>query len=139
MSSVNFTANTSGYLGGGASLRGGQLVSVNFDDNEATDAGGGLHVVKLASDPRTLSYIGGRISGNSAADGAGLHCTVGGALEDLTVEDNTATGGGGGLWMWGAGNSDETLLASNLSVLGNTAAVGVGSISADRRGSPTPT
>lgn len=99
----------------------GLRFSVNtVSRNQAGRSGGGVYLLRAA----TASVSGGQLDRNLAEDGAGLSAVDCNALtvEAATVNSNTASGLGGGLYIDGG----TSVLLDELTVRDNTAASGAG-------------
>ena len=109
---VVFRANT----GWGASF---QESLSTFRDVDFLDTEGSGLVVSYAA---RVNWEGGRLQGNRAARGAGIHIFAGGCCSgsvygrDLVFEDNVATEAGGGAWV---GGDLAYFSASNVTFLRN--------------------
>jgi hypothetical protein len=93
--------------------------STTFDGNTADDIGGGV----LALNATDLSGV--EVTSNEAVFGGGvaLYAAEGlSSLDDATISRNSATSGGGGLWLY----SYDSLTVSSVDLVGNSAANGAG-------------
>lgn len=107
--SGNSANNGGGISTGGTAIIGTSIIS----DNSANGTGGGI-----SHTYGTLSVDTSTISGNtSGTEGAGLAATSNFTLTNSTVNDNVASGGGGGIYNGTA--ADSTISTSTIS--GNTA------------------
>jgi hypothetical protein len=105
------------YLADGASLT---LQGATVSGNTATASGGGIGGGAAV----TVDGVGGsEISGNTAADGGGVGI-VGGTLLGLTLDGNSASGRGGGLWAEGVVFVTATAITANDAADGGGIAVG---------------
>ncbi|MEQ8800394.1 MAG: choice-of-anchor Q domain-containing protein [Salinisphaeraceae bacterium] len=123
------TGTAAGTGAGGAIYidAGGSLTASgsSLNNNTAYRAGGAI--ADGSGTPGNVQFSGGFITRNVAgerdedgnsdgfapADGGGLHLPNGGVLqEDANVNNNLATGNGGGIWLGGSGTL--TITASNL-------------------------
>lgn len=109
---VTVSGNSGNSYGGGLFINGCTVgaTGLTVTDNDADSAGGGLFI----SDA-TVSISESTIRGNtSAMSGAGLYAAPSSAavsltLHDTVVEDNVATGSGGGLAMGDGGRAGTTI------------------------------
>ncbi len=94
------------------------------DGNSATDEGGGIYL----NQPGYMELSGGKISGNTAADGGGVHFHTDGyhgegkdlfVISGTEISGNSATKGGG-LSGW-AQNTAYEIVISGGKIFGNTA------------------
>lgn len=126
----NFTKNKSDGAGGAVCADGYSILYVKggtFENNAAATTGGGINVYSSC-----LRMSGGEISGNTAVstngstgNGGGLNLTVG-SVADITggAIENNRSNSGGGIYA----NEKSSLTASNLKIIGNTAATNGGGI-----------
>ncbi|MEZ4321657.1 MAG: MopE-related protein [Myxococcota bacterium] len=110
-------------VGAGLWVRNGATVVYDggtIEGNRADERGGGVEGNGFVS----VTLRGVHVVRNEAPDGAGLDFRSSGEviLEDLVIEQNTATSGGGGLLMGGT----TTLMGERLEIRGNNAARGKG-------------
>lgn len=123
------TVTGSGKDGGGVLVKNGSLTinDSTISDNTAPDQGGGIHV-----EWSELKITDSTVSGNKAANGAGIFMAdtdvpkneTEHAITKTTIENNTASNLGGGVYV--GNNSDVTITDSTLE--GNTAASQGGAI-----------
>jgi len=102
--------------GGGLFADAGQLIITNstFDDNVATERGGGIYI---ASGSATHELTDVTITNNRADEGGGLYHTTGSTTATgLTVTGNNSTLDGGGIFQ----STFGSLALSNSTVQGNT-------------------
>ena len=116
------------YNGGGMSVStevGGQAVigkDVWIHDNKATE-GGGLRIDSVGK-----LTVNGLIENNSASTGGGIRVASNSSeihFADVTVQNNKATGSGGGIYL-NDGNPSKVYLEDPARILGNTASSGGG-------------
>lgn len=94
------------------------IVDNHFEDNDSAFSGGALNAI--ASD---LRLLGNTFLRNTSAAGGGLHLetntrSVTWTLRDNRIEDNTATGSGGGLNVFASGQAATVIVEDN-DFLGN--------------------
>ena len=116
------------YNGGGMSVStdaGGQAVigkNVWIHDNKATE-GGGLRIDSVGK-----LTVNGLVENNSASTGGGIRVASNSSeihFADVTVQNNKATGSGGGIYL-NDGNPSKVYLEDPARILGNTASSGGG-------------
>jgi len=116
---VIFTGNASGREGGAIHAKNDPvtLTDVALVGNSAVDSGGGIY----AEGVTTLTRV--TVSGNTAADGAGIYQTGASSdftLVNVTISGNVAAGEGGGIW------TDRPMSVTNSTIAFNTANAGAG-------------
>lgn len=89
--------------------------------------GGGIHATHGSGMPAAVFLIkGNTVTGNTAQQGAGIHCVMAGAtVISNTIIDNVATGEGGGIFSSGSTIADN-ILENNQAQLGGGIYVGGG-------------
>ena len=95
--------------------------------NQAGKTGGGISAPFLLDDPLTIRQS--TISGNTAADGAGVYFySIQSAvvIENSTISGNTATGTGGGLYLFKSLGAAGTFNIQNSTIAANSAATAGG-------------
>ncbi|HEY5937738.1 MAG TPA: hypothetical protein VIU61_23985 [Kofleriaceae bacterium] len=106
LSSINDSTiddNSAGECGGGIAMVGGgiEMQSTTISNNTAGTDGGGIHKLGIET---VLDLDSVTVRGNTAARGGGiaLGITILTTASSL-IDDNEATGDGGGVWISGAG------------------------------------
>lgn len=117
------TGGAVGYAGGGGVYNQGTLTvkDSTISGNSATYYGGGFYSTG------TLKVAGSTIANNQTRTGGGIYST--GPLEvtnSSTIEKDTATESGGGIYSYAKSNSTVSTLIKDSEVSGNTGASGGG-------------
>ena len=97
-------------------------VGVEISDNCAANSGGGV-CISGGTPASDFTMEGGEIKGNTAINGGGIASTGVGLFQILggTIEDNSASGDGGGIYISFAFTRDVSKLISSCSILNNSA------------------
>lgn len=99
-----------------------RIIDSTFADNNALEDRNGGGVLVFNGSDGGLEVRGSTFSGNTAADGAGLHHrAIGGTLHEITnstFSGNIATGDGGGLYIR---RDDDGFTINNVTFAGNSA------------------
>ncbi|MBI5497669.1 MAG: InlB B-repeat-containing protein [Deltaproteobacteria bacterium] len=133
-SSGSFSINPATTISGNRAQQGGGIYMANtvygafatmtfgtITGNTATQVGGGITNVN------GWLIVGGTVSNNSATDGAGIYHNTGYlAADSLTLSGNTASGTGGGLYVWGEMKEPRDVALIKCTISGNSARGGGG-------------
>lgn len=102
LNDTSFDSNTARSHGGAIRLRDGSSLtasSVTLDSNTASGRGGGV-----SAEDSDSSWASSVMSSNTAATGGGAMHLSGqastGSTVDASIQDNTSSGAGGGIWAW---------------------------------------
>lgn len=104
-----------------------RFVRVNFEDNEASSTGGGLHVLRGVLEVTDCRFVGNEADfGGGLSVGVELTTSVAATITDCAFVGNTATLSGGGMLLNGAITPDPATLVTGCHFQDNVADSGGG-------------